>query len=224
VSLTLYEHPFALYCQKVLVALRERALEFEMKIENEDFTREELAELWPIASIPLLRDGDRVVAETSIIIEYLDGLDAAGPRLIPQDPEQALQARFWDRFCDAYISDAVQAIVFNALKPDERKDPEAVDAARATFATAYEMLEARLDESEWLAGGEFSIAECAAAPGLFYAWALVPWSEADHSNLTQYYRRLAARPSYARVIEDARPYRDLFPLPWPEDIDRHHGD
>jgi glutathione S-transferase len=222
-SLTLYEHPFALYCQKVIVALRERELEFDVKVENEDFTRAELAELWPIASIPVLRDGDRIVAETSIIIEYVNGLEADGPRLIPDDREESLQARFWDRFCDAYVSDSVQAVVFDALKPDERKDPAAVDAARATFATAYEMLEARLAENEWLAGSVFSIADCAAAPGLFYAWAVNPWGEDDYAHITAYYRRLSARSSYAQVIEEARPYRDLFPLPWPEDIDRHHG-
>jgi glutathione S-transferase len=221
-TLTLYEHPFALYCQKVIFALRERQLEFDVKVENEDFTREELRELWPIASIPVLRDGDRVVAETSIIVEYLDSLDAGGPKLIPDDPEEALQARFWDRVCDAYISDSVQTVVFDALKPDARKDPEAVGAARATFATAYDMLEKRLADNEWLAGPVFSIADCAAAPGLFYAWAVNPWSEQSYPGITAYYRRLSARPSYAQVIEDARPYRDLFPLEWPEDIDRHH--
>jgi glutathione S-transferase len=223
VSLTLYEHPFALYCQKVIIALRERELDFEAKVENEDFTREELADLWPMASIPVLRDGERVVAETSIIIEYLDGLDGDGPTLIPSDREEALSARFWDRICDSYVSDSVQAIVFDALKPDARKDPDAVNAARATFAKAYDMLEARLSENEWLAGSAFSIAECAAAPGLFYAWALVPWSETSYPRITEYYRRLARRPSYASVIEDARPYRDLFPPGWPEDMDRHHG-
>jgi glutathione S-transferase len=157
VSLTLYEHPFALYCQKVIIALRERGLEFEMKVDD-------------------------------------------GQRLIPGDREGALQARFWDRFCDAYVSDSVQAI-----------------------AKAYDMLEARLVESEWLAGSDFSIADCAAAPGLFYAWAVNPWNEQSYSGITAYYQRLSGRPAYAQVIEDARPYRHLFPLPWPEDIDRHHG-
>jgi glutathione S-transferase len=223
VTLTLYEHPFALYCQKVIVALRERGLDFDVKVENEDFTRDDLRELWPIASIPVLRDGDRVVAETSIIIEYLDGLDGAGPKLIPAGPEEALQARFWDRVCDAYVSDSVQAVVFDALKPEARKDPESVAAARATFATAYDMLEARLAENEWLAGSVFSIADCAAAPGLFYAWAVNPWSEQSYPGITAYYRRLSARRSYAQVIEDARPYRNLFPVEWPENIDRHYA-
>jgi glutathione S-transferase len=221
--LTLYEHPFALYCQKVIVALRERGLQFDVKVENEDFTREELAEIWPIASIPVLRDGDRVVAETSIIIEYINGVEGDGPSLIPDDPEEALQARFWDRFCDAYVSDSVQAIVFDALKPEAHRDSEEADAARATFATAYDMLEARLAEQEWLAGSAFTIADCAAAPGLFYALAVNAWDADAHPNLTRYYRDLTARPSFARVIEEARPFRDLLPLPWPADFDRYHA-
>ncbi len=224
-SLLLYEHPFALYCQKVLIALHERRLPFEALIEQEDFTREELAELWPMASIPVLRDeaADRTVPETSVIIEYLDGLDADGPRMIPADRDRALGARLWERFFDGYVSDQVQRIVFDALKPPERRDPEAVANTRTVLDTAYDALEAQLAGNEWAAGDEFTIADCAGAPALFYAFALHHPDENRHTEITRYYRALARRPSFALVIEEGRPYRDLFPLPWPDDMDRHHG-
>jgi glutathione S-transferase len=208
--LTLYEHPFALYCQKVLVALNEQGVAYEVLEEQRDFDRAELAELWPPASIPVLRDGGQVIGETSIIIERV-----AGERLVP-----SLEARKWDRLCDQYISDAVQAIVLDTI--DERFD-ERVDArARGRLDMAYGMLEAQLTQHEFLAVDAFTIADCAAAPGLFYALAIHPWDEGTHLELTRYYRALARRPSFAKVIADARPYRNLFPLPWPEDFDRYH--
>lgn len=208
--LTLYEHPFALYCQKVLIALYELELPFEVREEQRDFDRAELAELWPPASIPVLRDGDRVIGETSIIIEHV-----GGARMVP-----SLEARLWDRICDQYVSDSVQAIVARALDGDGDERP--AQRARERLAMAYGMLETRLSGHAWLAGDAWTIAECAAAPGLFYALAVAPWDERAHPELTRYYRRLAQRPSFARVIADARPYRELFPLPWPADFDRHH--
>jgi glutathione S-transferase len=206
----LYEHPFALYCQKVLVALNEQDAAYDVLEEQRDFDRAELAELWPPASIPVLRDGDQVIGETSIIIEHV-----AGARLVG-----SLEARKWDRLCDQYISDAVQAIVFDTI--EERLDEQAVARARARLEMAYDMLEAQLAQHEFLAGDTFTIAECAAAPGLFYALAVHPWGEGTHPELTRYYRALAHRPSFAKVIADARPYRHLFPLPWPADFDRYH--
>jgi glutathione S-transferase len=208
--ITLYEHPFALYCQKVLVALNELGVDYDVLEEQRDFDRAQLAELWPPASIPVLRDGDNVIGETSIIIEYV-----AGARLVP-----SLEARKWDRLCDQYISDSVQAIVFEAIA--ERFDDRTVSQARGRLEMAYGMLEAQLAENELLAGDTFTIADCAAAPGLFYALAIHPWDEDTHPQLTRYYRALARRPSFAKVIADARPYRQLFPLPWPSDFDRYH--
>jgi glutathione S-transferase len=204
----IYQHPFALYCQKVLVALEELGVPYRSLEEQRDFDRAQLAELWPPASIPVLRDGDRVIGETSIIIEHV-----AGARLVP-----SLEARLWDRLCDGYVSDSVQAVVYDTLF--ERFDERAVAQARERLEMAYGMLEARLAEHEFLAGDAFTIADCAAAPGLFYALAIHPWDE--HPALTRYYRALARRPAVARVIEAARPYRHLFPLPWPDDFDRHH--
>ena len=206
----LYEHPFALYCQKVLVAFNEQGVAFDVRLEQRDFDRADLAELWPPASIPVLRDGDRVIGESSIIIEYV-----AGARLVP-----SLEARLWDRICDRYVSDAVQAIVADTL--DERFDERATRRARDRMDVAYAMLESQLAEHEFLAGGTFTIADCAAAPGLFYALAIHPWNEGAHPRLTGYYRALVQRRSFAKVLADARPYRHLFPLPWPADFDRYH--
>jgi glutathione S-transferase len=208
--LTLYEHPFALYCQKVLIALYEEGVAFDVLEEQRDFDRAELARVWPPASIPVLRDGEDVIGETSIIIEHV-----AGTRLV-----RSLEARKWDRLCDQYISDSVQAIVFDAI--EERFDERAVAQARGRLEMAFGMLEAQLGVSEFLAGDVFTIADCAAAPGLFYALAIHPWDESTHPQLTRYYRALAQRPSFAKVIADARRYRHLFPLPWPADFDRYH--
>ena len=146
----------------------------------------------------MLRDGNKVIGESSIIIEHV-----AGARLVP-----SLEARMWDRLCDQYISD-VQAIVFETIA--ERFDERAVSQARGRLEMAYGMLEAQLAENEFLAGNAFTIADCAAGPGLFYAWDTDPWDEHTHPQLTRYYRALARRPSFAKVIADARPYRHLFP-------------
>ena len=209
-TLTLYEHPFALYCQKVLIALGELGIAYDVREEQQDFDRAELAELWPPASIPVLRDGDEVIGESSIIIEHV-----AGARLVP-----SLEARKWDRLCDQYVSDAVQAIVLDTI--EQRFDERTLGRARGQLEMAYGMLERRLAEHEFLAGDAFTVADCAAAPGLFYALAIHPWDEATHPQLTRYYRALAHRPSFAGVISGARPYRHLFPLPWPADFDRYH--
>jgi glutathione S-transferase len=208
--LTLYEHPFALYCQKVLIALNELGVTYDVLEEQLDFDRAELAELWPPASIPVLRDGNQVVGETSIIIEHV-----AGSRLVP-----SLEARKWDRFCDQYVSDAVQEIVRDTV--EERFDESSVARAGDRLDMAYGMLEKQLAANEFLAGDTLTIADCAAAPGLFYALAIHPWDERTRPQLTRYYRALAQRPSFAKVIADARPYRHLFPLPWPTDFDRYH--
>ena len=208
--LTLYEHPFALYCQKVLIALNELGVAYDVLEEQRDFDRAELAELWAPASIPVLRDGDQVIGETSIIIEHV-----AGQRLV-----SSLEARKWDRICDQYISNAIQAIVADTI--EGRSDEQAVAQARSQLEMAYGMLEKQLSSHEFLAGDTFTIADCAAAPGLFYALAIHPWDEDTHPQLTRYYRGLAKRPSFAKVIAEARPYRHLFPLPWPADFDRYH--
>jgi glutathione S-transferase len=222
VRLVLHQHPFASYCQKVLIALYELGLPFATHLVDDAEARAELtATLWPMGTIPVLRDesADLTLPESTAIIEYLDGVAAGGPDLIPADRGEALQARLWDRFFDQHVSTPMQKIVTDSIRPEGRDDPEGVEEARRTLETAYAVLDAQLAERAWAAGAAFTVADCAAAPALFYARAVHRWDERGQGNLTRYHRDLMARPSVARVVDEARPWRGIFPLPWPEDID-----
>jgi glutathione S-transferase len=219
-TLTLHEHPFAAYCWKALIALYERDLPFEPQVVLDDADRARLAELWPMASIPVLVDGEAGITlpESSPIVEYLDGLGEAS-RLVPQDPAAALQARLWDRVFDGHVMTPMQKIVGDSLRPEGRGDPQGVVEARATLEQAYDLLDRHLTGGGWAAGPEFTLADCAAAPALFYARIVHRWDEQRLADLTRYYMELTARPSVARVIGEALEYRDLFPLPWPDYAD-----
>jgi glutathione S-transferase len=218
VSVVLYQHPFALYCWKALIALYERDLAFTAELVEGD--RSALARLWPPASIPVLVADDVVVPESSTIVEYLDRYGDAPP-LIPDDPDDALQARLWDRVADGYVSTPVQRIVGDALRGPDAKDPHGVSQANATLELAYATLDRQLDgrdHDRWLAGEAFTIADCAAAPALHYADVLHQLDRDAHPALAAYFDRLMSRSSVARVVDEARPYRELFPLPWPEHV------
>jgi glutathione S-transferase len=220
--LVLSQHPFASFCQKPLIALYELDLPFETHLIADEASQRELAALWPMQKMPVLRNEttDLLLPESSTIIEYLDSLAEGGPRLIPAEPFAALQARLWDRFHDQYIATPMQKIVGDELRPEGGRDPVGVAEARSTLDTAYTILDAQLGYTgAFTAGADFTIAECAAAPALFYARAVHRWDESERPNISRYYRDLVNRPSVARVIEEARPYRELFPLPWPADID-----
>ncbi len=220
-TLVLYQHPFASYCQKALIALYELDLPFDSHLVEGAEGRAELARLWPMASIPVLRDedADLTLPESTTIIEYLDGLAASGPGLVPADAGEALQARLWDRFADQHLSTPMQKIVGDELRPEGRDDPEGVAEARRLLDTAYGVLDTRLAVRPWAAGTTFTVADCATFPPLFYLRAIHRWDTDAHANITRYYRALLARPSIARVVEEGRPFRDLFPLPWPVDQD-----
>lgn len=220
--LVLHEHPFAAYCWKPLIALYELGLPFERHIVTDEVARRELAKIWPLARIPVLRDdtADLMLPESTMIIEFLDGLASdSGPGLIPDDAGGALQARWWDRFHDQYIATPMQKIVGDTLRPEGGEDPEGVAEARRMLDTAYPVLDAQLSREAWTAGATFTMADCAAAPALFYARVVHRWDEEEQPNITRYYRELVQRASVARVIDEARPYRDLFPMVWPEDVD-----
>lgn len=224
--LVLHQHPFASFCQKPLVALYELGLPFETHLVTDEASRRELAALWPLEKIPVLRDetADLMLPESTTIIEYLDSLAPDGPRLVPTDRAAALQARLWDRFHDQYIAAPMQKIVGDNLRPEGRNDLQGVAEARQTLETAYRILEAQLAYTgAWTAGPGFTLADCGAAPALFYARAVHRWNEREQANITRYYRELMHRPSVSRVIEEARPYRELFPLAWPADIDEYQG-
>jgi glutathione S-transferase len=218
-TLALYEHPFASYCWKALIALYERKVPFEPRLVGGEEDRAELAKLWPPASIPILRDeaADLVLAESTTIIEYLDGIGEAPP-LIPAEPAAAREARLWDRVFDGQVMTPMQKIVADALRPEDSRDPYGVAEARATLDAAYELLDARLATRDWAAGTRFGLADCAAAPSLHYATVVHRWDEERFAGLTRYFTVLMAHPSVGRVIEEAREYRDLFPLPWPDHV------
>jgi glutathione S-transferase len=212
-SLNLYQHPFAMYCWKPLIALYERELVFTSTLVED---RSELASLWPPASIPVLVDDGLVIPESSAIIEQLDRHGDAPP-MVPADPDAAIQARIWDRVVDGQVATPVQTIVADALRPEDAKDPYGVTKARQALAAAYATLDRQLtgrESGSWLSGESFSLSDCAAAPALHYADLLHRIDADEHQALDAYYRRLLARASVARVIDEARPYRQYFPLEW----------
>lgn len=213
--LQLYAHPFSSYCQKVLVALYENGTPFEYRLLEGDDARRELEALWPVKRFPLLVEDGRTVPEASCIVEYLQ-LRHPGPvRLIPDDPEAALRVRLLDRFFDNYVSTPQQKIVFDSMRSESDRDPYGVAEARRMLDTAYAWLEGTLDGRTWAAGEAFTLADCGAAPFLFYA----DWTHAidpRYRNVRAYRERLLARPSFARAVDEARPYRSYFPLGAPD--------
>jgi glutathione S-transferase len=216
-DLTLHEHPFASYCWKALIAAYERDVAFTAAQVDGEAGRTRLAELWPMASMPLLEDAAAgvVLPESTIVVEYLDRFGDAPP-LLPADPDAALRARLWDRVIDGHVQTPMQKIVGDNLRPEGGADPHGVEEAKQRLDAVYPVLDRQLREYDWLAGPDFTLADCAAAPGLFYARAVRRWDEDDLANLTRYFEALTARPSVARVIDEARPFRELFPLPWPD--------
>lgn len=213
-SLTLYSHPFSSYCQKVLIALYENATPFTYRHLEDPGAADERAALWPFGKFPVLVDAGRTVAESSIIIEHL-ALHHPGPvQLLPDDPDEALEVRFMDRFFDLHVMTAMQQPVFEALRPDGRKDEALAEAARL-LDVAYGWLEGVMQDRTWAAGEAFSMADCAAAPSLFYADWVHQIGEA-YPAVRAYRSRLLARPSFARAIDEARPYRSYFPLGAPD--------
>lgn len=217
-SLTLYAHPFSSYCQKVLIALWEKDIPFAYRHLEEPGAGEKLAALWPLGRFPVLVDGPETgattVVESSIIIEHLD-LHSDGAPMLPADPQAALEVRFLDRFFDNYIMTPMQKPVLEAIRPDGGRKEEAMADAAKALDTAYGWLNDRLAGRLWAAGDAFSMADCAAAPSLFYADWVHPIGDAFP--VVQAYRaRLLERPSFARAVEEARPYRSYFPLGAPD--------
>jgi glutathione S-transferase len=216
-TLTLHSHPFASYCWKALTALYERDLPFVAKEVADPEDRARLTELWPFATMPVLVDdaNNVTVAESTIVIEYLDRFGDAAP-LIPAHPEAALQARLWDRTLDGQVHTPMQKIVHDNLRPEGSGDSYGVKEAKAKLDIVYPILNTRLRDMPWMAGESFTLADCAAAPALYYARVVHQWDEKRYDSLTHYFDTLIYRPSVARVIDEARPFRQFLPLPWPE--------
>jgi glutathione S-transferase len=213
-SLTLHYHPLSSFCWKVLVALYENDTPFTPHPVDlgDEAERAALLKLWPIGKFPVLRDDatDRTIPETSIIIEHLDHQYPGRTRFIPADPKLALQTRLRDRFYDLYVHLSMQKVVGDRLRPAENKDPYGVEEAKARIQSCYGMIDKEVATKTWTMGEAFSIADCAAAPALFYANKVLPFGE-PHKNVAAYLDRLQARPCFARVIREAEPYFKMFP-------------
>jgi glutathione S-transferase len=213
-SLTLYFHPLASYCWKVLIALYESETPFATRQIDltEPEERAELERLWPVAKFPVLRDETRrqVVPESTIIIEYLALHYPGKARLLPADPDQARETRLRDRFYDNYVHEPMQRIVADRLRAKEQRDALGVEQAHAKFELSYAMIEAEMATRTWAMGDEFTLADCSASPALYYANRVHPFGP-THPNVARYLARLMERPSFARVLREAEPYFAMFP-------------
>jgi glutathione S-transferase len=214
-SLTLYYHPLSSYCHKVLIALYENGTAFTPQLVNlgDPQSAAEFRAIWPIGKFPVLRDAanDRLVPESSIIIEYLDQHRPGRTRFLPADADLARQTRFRDRFYDLHVHAPMQKIVTDRLRPPGQNDRYGVEEARKVLHTALGIVERAMATSTWAMGDAFTLADCAAAPPLFYADLIVAPFGDTYPNVARYLKRLTERPSYARVLDEARPYFNLLP-------------
>ncbi len=217
-SLTLYYHPLSSFCWKALIALYENGTPFtpEMVDLSNESERAALLKIWPIGKFPVLRDAakDRIVPESSIIIEYLDTHYPGATRFLSADADAARQIRLRDRFYDLYVHLPMQKIMGDRMRPAETKDPHGVEEAKARITSCYGMIDkevaSRIAINTWAMGETFGLADCAAAPALFYGSMVVPFG-AGHNNVAAYFERLKARPSFARVLREAEPYFNMVP-------------
>jgi glutathione S-transferase len=215
VSLEIFGHPFSSYTQKVLIALwtDETPFEYRQVPENEE-NYAELKRHSPFALFPLLLDGGRPVFETTCIIEHLQAHHPGKNRWIP-DGELGRRVRFLDRFFDLHVMNNVQVPVGSKIRPEGTQDDYGAARARERLHVAYDWLEANLGDGPWAAGEQFTLADCAAAPSLFYA----DWVEEigpGRPKLKAYRERLLAHPVVARAVDEGRPYRAYFPLGAPD--------
>ena len=213
-SLTLHFHPLASYCWKALIALYENDIPFTPNLVDlgNPAERAAVVKLCGIGKFPVLRDDARneTVPESSIVVEYLDSNYGGRTRFIPDDPARALQTRLRDRFYDLYVHLPMQKIMLNRLRPADKKDPQGVEEAQAQLRTSYAMIEQQMANRAWAMGQDFGLADCAAAPPLFYSSMVLPFEETQ-KNLAAYFERLKARPSFARVLKEAEPYFQMVP-------------
>jgi glutathione S-transferase len=212
-SFKLYYHPLSSFCQKVLIALYENEIPFDGEITDVVSAegRAAFVKIWPIVKFPVMRDQatGRVVPESSIIIEYLQHHAPCKTALVPADPDRGHEVRLWDRFFDLHVNVPMQKVMSDRRRPEGQHDPFGVTEARDALVTAYGVLDTALSGKRWAAGEEFSMADCAAAPALFYANMVVPFG--DHRQVAAYFERLSQRPSYARARREAEPYLQLVP-------------
>ncbi|WP_119460617.1 glutathione S-transferase family protein [Rhodospirillaceae bacterium SYSU D60014] len=213
-SLTLYFHPLSSFCQKVLVALYENGTPFEPQIVDlgDETSRADFKKIWPIGKFPVLRDEakDQTIPESGIIIEYLAQHYPGRTQFLPADADLAWQTRLRDRFYDLYVNVPMQKVVTDRLRPAGKNDPHGVEEAKTLLQTAYGLIEQEMGTRTWAIGEEFTMADCAAAPALFYANMVMPLGD-THRNAAAYLGRLMERPSFAQTLEEAKPYLALMP-------------
>ncbi len=213
-SLTLYYHPLSSYCMKALVGLYELDIPFAKRLVDlaDQADRARFLKVWPMGKFPVLRDEARgvTVAESSIILEYIDERSAPGARLVPADRDEARECRLRDRFFDLYVNAQMGKIVTDKLRPEPERDAYGVAQAKAQLEQAYDIADEWLRAGPWAVGNAFTMADCAAAPALFYARQVLPFGDACQ-HLSAYFSRLAERPSFARVVAEAKPYASMFP-------------
>jgi glutathione S-transferase len=214
-SLKLYYHPLSSFCHKALIALYENDVSFEPVFVDlgDEKSSAQLRTLWPVAKFPVLRDEARkqTVAEATIIIEYLDTHYPGPTKFVPTDPDLAWQARMWDRFYDLYVHMQMQKIVGDHLRPADARDALGVEQAKAMVKKSYAMIEQTMMEKTRAMGNDYGLVDCAASPALFYANCVVP-IDSTMPNLSAYFARLMARPSYARALREAEPFFHMFPM------------
>jgi glutathione S-transferase len=213
VALTLYYHPLSSFCWKALIALYEADVAFTPQVVNlgDPADRAAFQAVWPLAKFPVLRDDarDRTVPESTFVIEYLARTEPSAASLVPTDPDQAMQTRLLDRLIDSYIHLPLQQVVGERMRPDDKHDPYGAEQNRAAIRAGYDLI-APMIAGPWATGETFTLADCAALPALFYADYAV--SLAEWPSLAAYLGRLKARPSVARVLEEAEPFFQYFPL------------
>lgn len=210
---TLHYHPLSSYCQKALIAADVLGVALDKRLLNLGDPAEWAAfqALWPTGKMPLLVDQGRPLGETSILIEYLQLHHAApGYRLIPTDPDLALDVRLWDRMFDLYVMAPMQALTSDLLRPEARRDAFGTAQAREKLHSAYAFIDRRMEGRTWVCGNEFTLADCAAAPSLFYAVTYEPL-RAEQVHLAAYFERLVDHPAVAAAIEGARPWFQHYP-------------
>jgi glutathione S-transferase len=211
----LYAHPFSSYCQKAIVAFYETDTPFELRHLEAPGVAEELAALWPLKRFPVLKDGDATIVEATAIIEYLAATRPEAAWLVPADPVAAVEARMMDRIFDNYVNASQQKFIYDALRPEDQRDPKGVADAAAVFDQIYVWLDERMQGREWATDHGFTLADCGAGPALFYADWTYPIPEKFEA-LRAYRARLLARPAMARAVDEARKYRSYFPLGAPD--------
>jgi len=213
-SLVLYYHPLSSFCQKALMALYENDTPFEKHLVDlgSGPAREQFLKIWPLGRFPVLRDTSRdwLVPESSVIIEYLEHHYPGKTKFFPDDRDRQRQARMADRFYDLYVNVPMQKIVTDRLRPAGKNDPFGVEQAKTQLRTALDMAEQDMAKKTWAMGDAFTVADCAAAPALWYANQVMPYAS-THKNVTAYLQRLLQRPSFARANKEAEPYLSMVP-------------